>query len=184
MGKSIVTQHVVRFSADERNLELVTTLQQNKEYVHFEVPADKFQEAAYFYGARIMHYINADLDSARAKFMFRKEFNTKIFDKNLATDEVRERYKHWEDKWTTEEGMPSDVYYNSMWKAVQDEKNTKGQQAKEYYTKTSVITDKRQRNRFMASGVIYRNERIRDYMNKIKEDINKGTLLKLQFLHF
>ena len=153
---------------------MVTTLQQNKEYVHFEVPVDSFQEAAYFYGARIMHYINADLDSARAKFMFRKEFNTKIFDKNLATDEVRERYKHWESKWTTEEGMPSDVYYNSMWKAVQDEKNTNGQQAKAYYTKTSVITDKRQRNRFMASGVIYRNERIRDYMNNIKQDINKG----------
>ena len=54
-----------------------------------------------------MHYINDNLDGARAKFKFRKEFNTKIFDSKLATDEVRERYRLWEDKWTTEEGMPS-----------------------------------------------------------------------------
>ena len=68
----------------------------------------------------------------------------------------------------------TDVYYNSMWQAVQDEQKTGGQQAKDYYIKTSVITDKRQRNRFLASGVIYRNEKIRDYMNQIKSDIDKG----------
>ena len=75
--------------------------------------------AANFYNARILHYINSELDAAREKFRFREHFNTQIFDKNLATDEVRERYKLWEDKWTQEEGMPSDTYYNAMWKAVQ-----------------------------------------------------------------
>jgi len=173
-GAAVVAQHVVRFAADERNLELVTKLQEKKDYVHFEIPKDKFAEAAYFYGARIIHYINADLDSARAKFMFRETFDTKIFSSKLATDEVRNRYRQWEDKWTTEEGMPSDVYYNAMWRAVQDEKDTGGSQARDYYTKTSVMTDKRQRNRFMASGVIYRNERIRDYMNQIRTSINAG----------
>ena len=93
----------------------MTTLQKSKDYVHFDVPVEKFSEAAYFYGARIMHYINDNLDGARAKFKFRKEFNTKIFNSNLATDEVRERYRLWEDKWTTEEGMPSGLGLNSVW---------------------------------------------------------------------
>ena len=118
---SIVTQHVVRFSSDQRNLELTTTLQQaGRDYVHFEVPVNAFQEAAYFYGARILHYINSDLDSARAKFMYRENFNTKIFDSKLATEETREKYRHWEKIWTTEEDMPSDEYYNGMWAAVQE----------------------------------------------------------------
>ena len=66
-----------------------------------------------------------------------------------------------------------------MWQAVQDEQKTGGQQAKDYYIKTSVITDKRQRNRFLASGVIYRNEKIRDYMNQVKSDIDKGIVRSL-----
>ena len=41
--------------------------------------------------------------------MFREKFDTKIFDKNLATEEKRELYKLWEDKWTQEEGMPRNV---------------------------------------------------------------------------
>ena len=72
-----------------------------------------------------------------------------------------------------------------MWQAVQDEQKTGGQQAKDYYIKTSVITDKRQRNRFLASGVIYRNEKIRDYMNQVKSDIDKGiTAYKLDLTVF
>ena len=53
-----------------------------------------------------------------------------------------------------------------MWKAVQEEKETGGNQAETFYIKSSVITDKRQRNRFLQSGIIYRNEKIRDYINK------------------
>ena len=53
-----------------------------------------------------------------------------------------------------------------MWKAVQAEKETGGKQAEDFYIKSSVITDKRQKNRFLKSGIIYRNEKIRDYMNK------------------
>ena len=62
--------------------------------------------------------------------------------------------------------IESDQYYNSMWKAVQAEKETGGKQAEDFYIKSSVITDKRQKNRFLKSGIIYRNEKIRDYMNK------------------
>ena len=55
--------------------------------------------------------VNSDLESARAKFMFREQFDTKIFDKNLATEEKRELYKLWEDQWTQEEGMPRNQFY-------------------------------------------------------------------------
>lgn len=175
-GRSVVPQHVVRFASDDRNLALVTELQNKKEYVHFEVPIYAYQSASYFYGSRILHYINSDLESARAKFMFREKFDTKIFDKNLATEEKRELYKLWEDKWTLEEGMPSDQYYNAMWKAVQAEKETGGKQAEDFYIKSSVITDKRQKNRFLQSGIIYRNEKIRDYMNKITGEINSAGI--------
>ena len=63
-----------------------------------------------------------------------------------------------------------------MWKAVQAEKETGGKQAEDFYIKSSVITDKRQKNRFLKSGIIYRNEKIRDYMNKITEETNGATL--------
>ena len=53
-----------------------------------------------------------------------------------------------------------------MWKAVQAEKKSGGKEAEDFYIKSSVITDKRQKNRFLQSGIIYRNEKIRDYMNK------------------
>ena len=70
----------------------------------------------------------------------------------------------------------SEQYYNSMWKAVQAEKESGGKQAEDFYIKSSVITDKRQKNRFLQSGVIYRNEKIRDYMNKEHFDNYISTL--------
>jgi hypothetical protein len=110
------------------------------EYKHFIIPKSKYFSASHFYKARIIHYINSDLDSARAKFGFREKFDTNIFDKNLATKAVLDRYQLWEKNWTREEGMPSDVYYEKMWKAVQKEKNSGGNEAEIYYKKASVLT--------------------------------------------
>ena len=91
---------------------------------HKKVPIYAYQSASYFYGSRILHYINSDLESARAKFMFREKFDTKIFDKNLATDEKRELYKLWEDKWTQEEGMPRNVWFYIFYHTVKCHQET------------------------------------------------------------
>ena len=89
-------------------------------YQHFEVPVTEYMGAAHFYRGRIIHYINSDLNSARAKFGFREEFVEKIFDANLASQEYKDRYKLWEKNWTEPEEMPSQAYYYNMWNAVQD----------------------------------------------------------------
>ena len=145
-------------------------------YQHFNVPPSRYESAAHFYKARIIHYINSDLESARAKFGFREHFQDKIFDANLATDEVRARYDLWKRNWTEEEGMPSEVYYNNMWKAVQAEKKTGGNEAEVYYKKTSVLTGKNAKARFERSGAVYRNEAIRDYIVELERDIIKSGI--------
>ena len=89
-------------------------------YQHFAVPVSEYQAAAHFYRGRIIHYINANLDSARAKFGFREKFDEKIFDAQLASDEFKERFKLWQKNWTEPEEMPSQDYYYNMWNAVQE----------------------------------------------------------------
>jgi len=181
-GEAVVPQHVVRFASDFRNLGLITLLKTlGMSYEHFEVPVERYQSAAHFYQARIIHYINSDLDSARSKFGFREKFDSKIFDAKLATAEEQARFDLWKKNWTEEEGMPSDVYYNNMWKAVQEEKNTGKNQAELYYKKTSLVNPKKL-NRYLQAGAIYRNNDIRDYLLKLSKELHSssspGDLLK------
>ena len=117
----IFNSALYNFRADYRNLGLITYLKEmGASYQHFEVPLSEYMGAAHFYRGRIIHYINSDLNSARAKFGFREEFVEKIFDANLASQEYKDRYKLWEKNWTEPEEMPSQAYYYNMWNAVQD----------------------------------------------------------------
>jgi len=176
-GKAVVPQHVVRFASDYRNLGLQTYLKEFQgNYEHFVVPPSKYMSAAHFYTGRIIHYINSDLNSARAKFGFREQFVEKIFDENLATDEVKERYKIWKKNWTLPEEMPSQDYYYNMWYAVQQEKKTKGNQAEVYYKKTSVLSGKSTKQRYINSGAVYRSTRIRDFIVRVDKDVNAAGI--------
>jgi len=176
-GKPVVPQHVVRFASDYRNLGLITYIKEmGVSYQHFEVPLTEYMGAAHFYRGRIIHYINSDLNSARAKFGFREEFVEKIFDANLASQEYKDRYKLWEKNWTEPEEMPSQAYYYNMWNAVQTEKKTGGNEAEVYYKKTSVITGKNTKARYEQSGAVYRSDKMRDFIVQISKEINAAGI--------
>ncbi len=170
----ILPQHVVSFAFSHYHPGNITIINSNSNKPLPYISSKKIKVAYVTSVARILHYVNPDLDTILKKFTARKNFRADIFDSSIVQKSEKKKFEKWQRFWISPEKMPNWEFFNEMWSLVQKGLKSKGdKRAKDFYMRAAVTPQGKALKKYLESGLIYKNKEVMQFVQQISQYLEK-----------